>query len=56
MKYTYISSNDELSAYLNKFEDRKDYIIALDIEAELNRHAYGETLTCPPGTIPVIIS
>ena len=44
MKYTYISSNDELSAYLNKFEDRKDYIIALDIEAELNRHAYGETL------------
>jgi ribonuclease D len=44
MKYTYISRNDELSAYLKTFEDRKDYIIALDIEAELNRHAYGEKL------------
>ena len=44
MKYTYIKSKDELLAYLKRFEDVKHQVIALDIEAELNRHAYGERL------------
>jgi len=44
VKYTYITKNDELLAYVRAFDDRKDYIIALDIEAELNRHSYGEKL------------
>ena len=44
MEYTYIASNAELLDYLDTFDDRKDYIIALDIEAELNRHSYGEKL------------
>ncbi|MFH1646124.1 MAG: hypothetical protein ABID71_00305 [Chloroflexota bacterium] len=44
MKYTYIKTQDELLAYLNRFEDKKFDVIALDLEAELNRHAYGERL------------
>lgn len=44
MKYTYITKNDELQTYLRTFEDKKYYIIALDIEAELNLHSYGERL------------
>lgn len=44
MECTYIASNAELLDYLDTFDDRKDYIIALDIEAELNRHSYGEKL------------
>jgi ribonuclease D len=44
MKYTLITKNDQLSAYLRTFDEKKNYVIALDIEAELNRHAYGEKL------------
>jgi ribonuclease D len=33
-----------LRSYLESFEDKKPYIIALDIEAELNLHEYGEKL------------
>ena len=44
MTHKYIKNNSELSGYLNIFEDKKSSIIALDIEAELNLHAYGESL------------
>jgi ribonuclease D len=44
MKYDLIKSNAELRSYLGQFEERKYSIIALDIEAELHRHAYGERL------------
>ncbi|HJX12723.1 MAG TPA: hypothetical protein VJ377_04265 [Dehalococcoidales bacterium] len=44
MKYTCINTRDELLAYLERFDDRKFDVIALDLEAELNRHAYGERL------------
>jgi ribonuclease D len=44
MNYKLIKNNSELSSYLSIFEDQKNSIIALDTEAELNLHAYGETL------------
>jgi ribonuclease D len=44
MNYKLIKNNSELSSYLSTFEDQKCSIIALDTEAELNLHAYGETL------------
>jgi ribonuclease D len=44
MNYKFIKNNSELSSYLSTFEDKKSAIIALDTEAELNLHAYGETL------------
>lgn len=44
MNYITIENRDELRLYLRKFEDKKYYIIALDIEAESNLHAYGERL------------
>jgi ribonuclease D len=44
MDYKYIKSNRELNAYLRGFEEKKTHVIALDLEAELNRHAYGEKL------------
>ena len=44
MDYKYIKSNRELNAYLRDFEEKKTHVIALDLEAELNRHAYGEKL------------
>jgi ribonuclease D len=44
MDYKYIKTRDELYAYLRRFEFKKTYTLALDIEAELNRHAYGEKL------------
>lgn len=44
MNYIYIESRTELRSYLKKFEDKGFYIIALDIEAESNLHAYGERL------------
>jgi ribonuclease D len=44
MNYKYIRNNTELSSYLSTFEDKKNPIIGLDTEAELNLHAYGETL------------
>jgi ribonuclease D len=44
MNYTFIKNNSEFSSYLSTFEDKQNSIIALDTEAELNLHAYGETL------------
>ena len=44
MNYQYIKNKHELRSYLESFEDKKPYIIALDIEAELNLHEYGEKL------------
>ena len=44
MDYTYITTKKALRAYVKTFEDRKNAVIALDIEAELNRHVYGESL------------
>ncbi len=44
MNYINIKSRAELWTYLKKFEDKGPHIIALDIEAESNLHAYGEKL------------
>jgi len=44
MDYTWIKKKRELAAYLFSLEEQKNCIIALDIEAELNLHAYGEKL------------
>src|SRR4030042_150011 len=44
MDYTYIKNRGELISYLYSLEDQKNCVIALDIEAELNLHAYGEKL------------
>lgn len=44
MNYKYIKNRHELRSYLDSFEEKKPYVIALDIEAELNLHAYGEDL------------
>ena len=44
MDYTHITTKKALRAYVKSFEDRKNAVIALDIEAELNRHVYGEQL------------
>jgi ribonuclease D len=44
MDYKFIINNRELALYLSGFEDKKNTIIALDTEAQLNLHAYGETL------------
>ncbi|MFC1968246.1 hypothetical protein ACFLVX_02500 [Chloroflexota bacterium] len=44
MNFNYIEDKAELRSYLKNFEDSKQYIMALDIEAESNLHAYGEKL------------
>jgi ribonuclease D len=44
MNYFKIESSAELQSYLKKFDDKKQHVIALDIEAESNLHAYGEKL------------
>lgn len=44
MNYIYIENDADLRLYLKKFEDKGLHIIALDIEAESNLHAYGEKL------------
>ena len=44
MNYITIENNTSLRSYLKKFEDKGLHIIALDIEAESNLHAYGEKL------------
>jgi len=44
MKHNYIKSHSEFQSYLEGFEDKKYSVIALDIEAESNLHAYGEKL------------
>lgn len=42
--YLYIRTKKELRAYVKSYEEKKFAVIALDIEAELNRHVYGEQL------------
>jgi len=44
MNYIKIENKAELRSYLKKFEDKELHVIALDIEAESNLHAYGEKL------------
>lgn len=44
MNYINIENEAELRSYLKKFEDKELQVIALDIEAESNLHAYGEKL------------
>jgi ribonuclease D len=44
MNYKFIKNSRELSAYLNGLENKNISSIALDTEAELNLHAYGEML------------
>ena len=44
MNYIKIDNKAELRSYLKKFNDKELHIIALDIEAESNLHAYGEKL------------
>ncbi|MFA5309198.1 MAG: hypothetical protein WC370_06915 [Dehalococcoidales bacterium] len=44
MDYTWIKKKHELKSYLAGLNDRKNCVIALDIEAETNLHAYGEKL------------
>jgi ribonuclease D len=39
-----MESTSELRSYLKKFENKGYHVIALDIEAESNLHAYGEKL------------
>ncbi len=44
MNYIYIENRAGLRSYLKRFEEKGLHIIALDIEAESNLHAYGEKL------------
>jgi len=44
VNYIKIENRAELRSYLQKFEDKGLHIIAIDIEAESNLHAYGEKL------------
>jgi ribonuclease D len=44
INYLKIESSVELRSYLKKLDDKKQNIIALDIEAESNLHVYGEKL------------
>jgi len=44
VNYINIENSTSLRSYLKKFEDKGHHIIALDIEAENNLHAYGEKL------------
>ncbi len=44
LKYIHIESKTDLRSYMKKFEEKGHHIIALDIEAESNLHAYGEKL------------
>lgn len=44
MDYTLITKTDQLRSYLSGWEDSKCRIIALDLEANLHRYAYGQQL------------
>lgn len=44
MKFISIDNDIDLLSYLKQFKDKKNQVIALDIEAESNLHAYGERL------------
>ncbi len=44
LDYTLITKNDQLRSYLSLLEDNKCRVIALDLEANLHRYAYGQQL------------
>ena len=44
MDHRYISKDSELVRYVADFLDKGSYVMALDLEAEQNLHAYGERL------------
>jgi len=44
-KYTFVDTNRRFISYLEKFEEKKKYVVALDTEANSNRHAYGFQLS-----------
>ncbi|MEE8353848.1 MAG: hypothetical protein V3S10_05260, partial [Dehalococcoidales bacterium] len=44
MDYIRIDGEAELRSYLQDFAESRRYIMAVDIEAESNLHAYGEKL------------
>ncbi len=44
LSYIKIDDKEALRVYLKRFEDKAHHVIALDIEAESNLHAYGERL------------
>lgn len=44
MNFIKIQDKTELLSYMQKFEEKGHHVIALDIEAESNLHAYGERL------------
>jgi ribonuclease D len=44
MNYIKIKNKAKLRSYLKKFDNKEQYVIALDIEAESNLHVYGEKL------------
>jgi ribonuclease D len=44
MNYTYIQTDERLQSFLSTFEEKQFRLLAVDLEAENNRHAYGETL------------
>ncbi len=44
MSHICINSRNQLRSYLKRFEIKGHHVIALDIEAESNLHAYGEKL------------
>ena len=44
MNYITIENRAELRSYLKQLDDKEQHVIALDIEAESNLHAYGERL------------
>jgi ribonuclease D len=44
MNYIKINNKAKLQSYLKKFDGKEQHVIALDIEAESNLHAYGEKL------------
>jgi len=44
MSYINIENKAKFRSYLNKFLENKRYVMAVDIEAERNLHAYGEKL------------
>ena len=44
MDYTLIEKRSDLIAYLDTLDERKNCVVALDVEAELNLHAYGQQL------------
>lgn len=44
MDFTYIKSNGKLIQYLNKLDENRTEVLALDVEGDFNLHQYGEKL------------